>query len=159
MRFVVRLDGAQSAVAIERGASGWRVVVDDQEFEVQVERTPDGGWRARTDGADVLVERRARAVRVDGAAAEVEVVGLARGAGAGEAHAGGEVRPPMPGRIRAVLVREGDEVQAGQPLVVLEAMKMQNEIPAPVHARVAQVLAREGATVEPKDVLVVLERL
>jgi glutaconyl-CoA decarboxylase len=56
----------------------------------------------------------------------------------------------------AVKVRPGQKVQAGQCLVVLEAMKMQNEVPAPADGTVQEVRVREGQLVEARDVLVVL---
>lgn len=71
--------------------------------------------------------------------------------------AGGEpVKSPMPGTILDVKVKAGDAVKAGQCVCVLEAMKMENEIPAPKDGTVAQVVASKGATVEAGDVLVVL---
>jgi biotin carboxyl carrier protein len=68
-----------------------------------------------------------------------------------------QVVAPMPGRIVRVLVAPGDEVAARQGLVVVEAMKMENELRAPRAARVREVHASEGASVEAGRVLVVLE--
>ena len=68
-----------------------------------------------------------------------------------------EVRPPMPGRIVRVAVKPGDRVARHAPLAVLEAMKMQNEIPAPVAGRVREVRVKVGQGVLVSDVLVVLE--
>ena len=68
-----------------------------------------------------------------------------------------EVRPPMPGRIVRVAVKPGDRVARHAPLAVLEAMKMQNEIPAPVAGRVREVRVKVGEGVLVSDVLVVLE--
>ena len=67
------------------------------------------------------------------------------------------VAAPMPGKVIRVLVREGDPVEAGQGLVVVEAMKMQNEMKASRPARVVSVLARAGDTIGAGDTLVVLE--
>ena len=64
---------------------------------------------------------------------------------------------PRPGNLIDVKVKAGDSVKKGDVLVVLEAMKMENEIMAPHDAKVAQVLAAKGATVNTGDVLVVLE--
>lgn len=74
------------------------------------------------------------------------------------APAGGEkITAPMPGTILAVNVTSGSAVKKGDVLMILEAMKMENEIMAPHDAKVAQVLANKGATVNTGDVLVVLE--
>ena len=67
-----------------------------------------------------------------------------------------EIRAIIPGRIVAVAVVPGDTVQAGQTLLAVEAMKMQNELRAPRAGTVTRVPAGAGATVEVGDVLVVL---
>jgi biotin carboxyl carrier protein len=67
------------------------------------------------------------------------------------------VAAPMPGKVIRVLVKEGDPVEAGQGLVVVEAMKMQNEMKASRPARVVSVLAKAGDTIGAGDTLVVLE--
>jgi biotin carboxyl carrier protein len=68
-----------------------------------------------------------------------------------------DVKAPMPGKVIRLLVREGDEVQAGQGLAVVEAMKMQNELKALRAGRVLRVAVKDGATVGAGDVLVTLE--
>jgi biotin carboxyl carrier protein len=101
------------------------------------------GWRFELR---VESERRAslrdRAARVGGAAG-----------------AGGplEIRAIIPGRIVAVTVAVGDEVTTGQQVLVLEAMKMQNELRAPRDGRIAKVVAVPGANVEVGDPLLVIE--
>ena len=70
--------------------------------------------------------------------------------------AGEPVNAPMPGNILRIDVKEGDKVKAGQTLLILEAMKMENEIIAANDGTVAQVLVNKGASVNSGDVLVVL---
>jgi biotin carboxyl carrier protein len=67
------------------------------------------------------------------------------------------LRAVIPGRVVSVAVAQGDTVTAGQPLLVLEAMKMQNELRAPRDGSVSRVVATAGTTVELGDVLVVIE--
>jgi biotin carboxyl carrier protein len=68
-----------------------------------------------------------------------------------------EVRAAMPGKVVAVLVEVGATVEAGQGLLVIEAMKMENEIGAPRDGRVAKVHVAPGQPVEPGEILVTLE--
>jgi acetyl/propionyl-CoA carboxylase alpha subunit len=79
-----------------------------------------------------------------------------RGAGAG-ADGPRAVKAPMPGRVVRMLVNAGDEVEQGQGLVVIEAMKMQNELKSPKAGRVAKVGVGVEETVGAGDVLVVIE--
>ena len=70
--------------------------------------------------------------------------------------AGEPVTAPMPGNIVRVEVKQGDKVKSGQLLVILEAMKMQNEIVAPKDGTVAQVVVKTGEKVDTGAALVVL---
>ncbi len=64
------------------------------------------------------------------------------------------LKAPMPGKIIDVLVREGSDVLRGEPLVILEAMKMQNEIQSPVNGKVVKVKAKANTNVMKDDILV-----
>jgi len=64
------------------------------------------------------------------------------------------LKAPMPGKIIDVLVREGSNVLRGEPLVILEAMKMQNEIQSPVNGQIIKVLAKPNSNVMKDDILV-----
>ncbi len=101
-------------------------------------------------------------VHVDGAVVRALVdAGRARftggGARGGERDGGQHVTAPMPGKVVQLLVAPGDEVEARQGVVVVEAMKMENELTAPRAGRVAEVTVAEGASVEAGKVLVVIE--
>ena len=64
------------------------------------------------------------------------------------------IKAPMPGKIFDVLVREGSTVLKGEPLVILEAMKMQNEILSPVNGMIEKVMAKPNTNVMKDDLLV-----
>jgi biotin carboxyl carrier protein len=64
---------------------------------------------------------------------------------------------PMPGKVIAVLVSEGDTVEKGQGLVIVEAMKMENEVRSPIAGAVKEIKVKPGETVEGGAVLVVVE--
>jgi len=68
-----------------------------------------------------------------------------------------KITAPMPGRVVRILVAENEEVEAGQGIVVVEAMKMQNEIKSPKKGIVKKLSAVAGATVSPGDILAVVE--
>jgi biotin carboxyl carrier protein len=71
---------------------------------------------------------------------------------------GGKViRPPMPGKIIAVKVKEGDTVKSGDVVLILEAMKMANEITSPYIGRVREVRVSNGQSVAPEDILIEIE--
>ena len=70
----------------------------------------------------------------------------------------GAVTAPLPGLVLRLEVKEGDSVQAGQPLLVMEAMKMENVVPAPYHGTVRQVFVSEGDSVAEGDPLVEVAR-
>jgi pyruvate carboxylase subunit B len=69
----------------------------------------------------------------------------------------GDVAPPMPGRVVKVLVAQGDAVKAGDPLLIIEAMKMESRVPAPVDGTVAAVYVTEGDNVKTDETLIQLE--
>jgi biotin carboxyl carrier protein len=100
------------------------------------------GWRF-----EVSVEPAARAALRDRAR---------RGASVGRAHASLVVRAPIPGRIAAVRVIDGQAVEAGEALLTLEAMKMENVVRAPRAGTIARVAIGAGQTVELGDALVEL---
>jgi biotin carboxyl carrier protein len=80
-----------------------------------------------------------------------------RGTGAAQAAGTQQVLAPMPGKVVKILVKAGDEVKARQGLVVIEAMKMENELRSPKDGRVSEVHVAEGASVEAGRLLVVVE--
>ena len=69
----------------------------------------------------------------------------------------GAIRAPLPGKVLSIKCKVGDSVQAGEALLVLESMKMENAIMAPKSGRVREVPIVEGATVAAGDVLLVIE--
>jgi len=69
----------------------------------------------------------------------------------------GHVTTSMPGTIVEVLVKAGDSIKAGDPVLVIEAMKMENEVPAPVTGRIKAIHVGKGDTVNPDEALVEIE--
>jgi glutaconyl-CoA/methylmalonyl-CoA decarboxylase subunit gamma len=143
-----------------------RLRVADASHDVEVERRRDGAFRVTVDGEafDVATpEARVDVVRgvavVDGAEVPVRVeevrAGPADGGRASQARS--RVRSPMVGRLVAVRVREGAQVQRGDVLFVLEAMKMQNEVRSPSAGTVARIAAQPGETLDTERVVLEIE--
>ena len=118
----------------------YRVTLNDRVYEVEVELAE----------AMLLSEYQTIAPATVSAAAPVEAPAAAAAPVAAPvvAGAGDAVVAPMPGTILKVNVNNGDSVQEGQVLVVLEAMKMENEILAPKAGKVTQVVASRGSSVD-----------
>ncbi len=160
MTLTVMVDGRAVPLELEREGEGWTangraasvleaepgiysVLIEGRSFEARIERTEEA-W----------------AVTIGGRRFEIEVADPRRLSRRSHRfdHAGRQrVTAPMPGRVVRVLVAEGDAVEAGQGIAVIEAMKMQNELKATKSGRVAALSVREGATVAAGEVLAVIE--
>lgn len=138
------------------GGTPFKVVVlrDDGEATVKVAGRP---YKVKLkDDQTVLVDGREYRVEVTGRTA---VGRQATKAAKGPAKAAerGAVRALMPGKVLSIRVQEGQQVVAGTLLLILEAMKMENEIRAPVDGTVKRIAVTAGQTVNNGDVMVVLE--
>ena len=153
---------------IERTAGGgYQVAVGARSYQVDVARVREGVYSLRIDGGqhEVAVRRRADGSYEVGdahGAAVVEVADplaylAAQGAGAQGVRRRRRVTAYMPGRVVALLVAEGQAVTAGQGVLVLEAMKMQNEIQAEHDGAVTRILVEPGQSVDGGDPLFELE--
>ena len=170
MKFEVHLDGASGkrkhVVELEREGESYRVLLDGkaldanplmvaaytlsillggQSFEVHVTPTLQGNLKLQSGPHEFT--------------AEVEDPRSWRGRKQGGLQTEGrqQVLSPMPGKVIRLLVKEGETVETGQGLVIIEAMKMQNEIRAPKTGKVERLLAKEGQTVNAGEVLAWVE--
>jgi biotin carboxyl carrier protein len=172
MTFEVEVGGRTRTVSVERGGAigpdggRFRVRVDDQVHEVDARRTGVGLTLILPgDGRsiDVALTEHGRGewlVQLPHVALEatVDARRRERGPAAGPAGAGAQrVTAPMPGRVVRLLVKVGDEVALRQGLVVVEAMKMENELGSPKAGRVKDIAVTEGQSVEAGRLLVVIE--
>jgi biotin carboxyl carrier protein len=137
--------GTRRIVDARRTTMGWSIAYQDDRrvVDVAVVEEPRGG---------VVVELPHLTI-----AALVDGRRFRSADAAGAAGGPGEIVAPMPGRIVRVLVAPGDEVAARQGVVVVEAMKMENELTAPRAGRVAEISVVEGQSVEAGLILVRLE--
>jgi biotin carboxyl carrier protein len=166
MKFEVQLTGSSGkklrTVELERHADRWRISLDGQQvhadaveinphtlslllegqsYEVHIRESPDGVLRLETGFQEFtaeVVDPRAWRGRRHGAV---------------EAEGRQQVLAPMPGKVVRILVQAGDQVEAGQGLLVVEAMKMQNEIRSPKGGTVERLHVKEGQPVNAGEVL------
>ena len=162
MKFEVMINSTRRIVELERDANKWRVsldgepadadvaeiarnifsvLLDGKSYELRVTSNPSGTITLQTGRneftAEVLDPRAWRGRRH----------------GALEAEGRQQILAPMPGKIVRVLVQAGEKVQAGQGLLVVEAMKMQNEIRSPKSGSVERLLVKEGQPVNAGETL------
>ena len=169
--YEVEINGRTHAVSIDRNAAGGFVVrVGGRPRDVEAVRVGSFGLSLliggaagisrevqiapATAGGELLVglEGRTVAASVDG-----RRFGRSGHDAGARAHGEQNVVAPMPGRVVRLLVSAGDEVQAKQPVIVVEAMKMENELRAPKAGTVKDVAVAAGASVEAGRVLLVIE--
>jgi biotin carboxyl carrier protein len=166
MKFVATVGATVERVDVTGGEGRYQVTIGDRVWEVDARLTPPGICSLLVDGAswvaDVTPEADALAVEVAGERyvirIEEEIRHRIRTRGGMAAGAGGQtLTAPLPGKITHVAVRPGDAVLAGDTLVVIEAMKMENEFKASQPGTVREVRVTAGQAVNPGDVLVIVE--
>jgi biotin carboxyl carrier protein len=142
----VSIDGRRlDADAVEVAPHTFSVLLNGESHQIRVAPRPDGTLTLHTGLAEYH--------------AEVSDPRSWRGRrhGALEAQGRQQVAAPMPGKVIRLLVKPGDAVGAGQGLLVVEAMKMQNEIRSPKSGKVEKLLVQEGQAVNAGEVLVWVE--
>ncbi len=160
------------------------ITIDGKSYRLELERV-EGRWLSRLDGREievdaVLARPDVLSLRIGNKAFEVKCERVANDLHlwVGSARFAAEVRDPrslrsrarvvddrgpkkltapMPGKIVRVLVSQGTEVEAGAGVLVVEAMKMQNEIKSPKKGTIQKILVSEGAAVNAGDVLAIVE--
>jgi len=157
-------DGEPVDVIVDGKDRHFRVQVGGQEISLEAQRLSDhllsvsaNGKQKRVfvvgSGARTYVSIEGRIFVFDNAAQ----VFNNRGSGRGVATASGAITSPMPGNLIKVLVKEGDSVSEGQPLVIVEAMKMENEIRSPSEGIVKTIRYAVGDLVAAGVPIVELE--
>lgn len=131
------------ALTLDHGAVS--MIIDGESFGVEFDEGADDVsvlLRGHIARVDIANERQ---LRMRAATAQFSVEGRQL------------LTAPMPGKVVKVLVKVGDEVQAGQGVVVVEAMKMENELKSPKAGKVTELFCKEGQTVENGAKLIVVE--
>lgn len=126
----------------------FNITVNGQAYEVEVEEVGGAAVPATPKAAAPVAAPAPKAAPAPAAAPAPKAAPVPAGAAT--------VSAPMPGKILSINVKAGDSVKRGDVLLILEAMKMQNEIMAPADGKVADVRVTAGQTVSTGDAMVVL---
>jgi biotin carboxyl carrier protein len=166
MKYEVFIDGHLHLVELERAEKGYQCTVDGEPFAIDVAMT------ARDVLSIIHSGRQYEAKREYSLLGETHVIIgserffaevrdprslRSRRAAAGHEAGPAKIIAPMPGKIVRLIAAEGDEVEVGQGLVVVEAMKMQNEIKSTKKGKVTRIAVKEASAVNAGDLLAIVE--
>ena len=165
MKLLARVNNQTVPVEVTRTGETFTVVVGERRYTVDVRSVLPGTYSLLIENRahEAVVQRQpeSRVVHLNGSVFAVDLADPRQRSGRrsapGEASGRRAVKAPMPGKVVRVLVRAGDAVKYNQGLLVLEAMKMQNEIKAPKAGHVHQVAVEPDTAVNAGDLLVVIE--
>ena len=164
MIYDVTIDGRNHRLELNRSDGRWTCRLEGREVEVDA-------VLARPDVLSLRLGNQAYEIKCERVGSELHLwVGSVRFAAevrdprslrgrtrAADDHGPKKLIAPMPGKVVRVLAREGETVDSGAGILVVEAMKMQNEIKSPKKGTIQKVLVREGAPVNAGDVLAIVD--
>jgi biotin carboxyl carrier protein len=165
MTFDVIIEGKPHRLEVDRKGDAWACKLDGKPIHADAIVSRPNIISLIIDGKSYEVKREQSGgevhIWVQGARYSAEIRDprslRSRRAGAETAAGPKKLTAPMPGKVVRLLVKEKEEVDQGQSLLVVEAMKMQNELKSPKKGVVQKFLVAEGAAVNPGDVLVIVE--
>ena len=153
----MELDTDRDAVGAQVGTRRHLVILDDQKASIRTafldNRRIEFGWSRVDDDYVILIEGIEYRIAVHDARGE-KATKFRRKATAETGDT--EIKAPIPGMISKVLVAEGDKVKKDQPLLTLDAMKLENEIASPKDGTIKSIAAKAGAKVDKGQTLVVV---
>ena len=168
MIYYAKLNGETRKIRIEKNADTYVVTIGDKVFRVDHRELQSLGSHSllidsKCYDASVADIEGARLVSIGGEKFEIGLTDeLAFRAGTPSFHHGHAdeevIKTPMPGMVVAIEVERGQKIEAGTPVIIVEAMKMQNEIASVGGGVVAEILVRAGDTVESNQKLAVIKR-
>ncbi len=144
-KYSISVEGAEYVVEIEENAPGeYRVRVGEKVVTVTARETPTEQSKTGPAGRE-----------------QKSVSGGSGGDAAKKAGTGITVKviSPMPGNVESVVVSKDAVVNYGDPIIILEAMKMKNEIPSPTNGIVREVLVKKGDTIDSEDTIAIIEEV
>jgi len=166
MKLLAELNNEKHDVEIRRDGDRIFASIDGRSYELEASEPEPNVFLLKHDGKiyEVYVspeDTNTSRVRIGSHEFEITVHDPKRLRGSGSGHGDreglAEIKTAMPGKVVRVLVEHGTEVKKGDGIIVVEAMKMQNEMKSPKDGVVKDIRALEGATVNAGDVLAVIE--
>ena len=164
MIYDITINGRNYRLELDRAENRWACRLDGRTLDVDV-------VMVRPDVLSLRIGDRAFEVQYDRIAGEIQIsVGSERYVAeirdprslrgrtrAADDHGPKKLTAPMPGKVVRILAHQGSEIEAGAGLLVVEAMKMQNEVKSPKKGKVQKILVTEGTAVNAGDVLAIVE--
>ena len=161
MKLQAEVGDQKHEVEIKREGDKLFANVDGRQYELEFSEPERGVYLFKHEGRIFEASVSDGHVRIGGSEFDIRLVDpkRLRGGGAGHDHDDGiaEIKTAMPGKVVRILVEVGAEVEKGDGIVVVEAMKMQNELKSPKAGLVKDIRAAEGSTVGTNDVLATIE--
>jgi biotin carboxyl carrier protein len=164
MIYDILIDGRSHRLDLARNGEGWSCRVDGREIEIDAVMLGADVFSLRIGNRAYEVERELVSeglnlwIGEQCFAAEVRDPRSLKGRGrAVDDHGPRKLIAPMPGKVVRILVSQGQAVDQGAGVLVVEAMKMQNEIKSPKKGSIQKLMVREGAAVNAGDVLAIVE--
>lgn len=163
MKLIVKVNGEPHEVNADISGNMLTATVNGREISVEVSRPEPNAYLIR-EGLRVREFHTSpdrKTISIDGHDLDIEVIdpknAPAGGSSASAADGVAEIKTAMPGKVVKVIANVGDDIASGDPVIVVEAMKMQNEMRSPKDGVVREILFSEGDTVAAGDVLAIID--
>ena len=168
MKLQAELNGEKHEIEIKRDGEKVFAEIDGRSYELEASEPEPNIFLLKNENKiyEIFVSPRANAtdpfqVKVKNSEFEINLIDpkRLRSAGSGAEHGEGlaEIKTAMPGKVVRVLAQQGAEIKIGEGVIVVEAMKMQNEMKSPKDGTIKEIRFAEGETVNAGDVLAVIE--
>jgi biotin carboxyl carrier protein len=158
MRYQFVWNGKEYELTLERQGAGYRAVVDGQSYPFEMLEMQPGQLSLRFDNRPVSLfwaaDQDGKWISLQGCTYRLGKASPRRSRQAAGSSREITLRAPMPAQVLAIRVSVGEMVEAGQTLLLLEAMKMEIRLPAPRRGQIARILVREGEMVARDQILV-----
>lgn len=168
MKLQAELNNKNQEIEIERDGEKVFARVDDRKYELEVSEVEPNVFLLKHENKiyEIFVAPQADKnapyhVKAKNQEFEIKLIDPKRlrgsNASGGQTDGLAEIKTAMPGKVVRVLAEQGTEIKSGEGVIIVEAMKMQNEMKSPKDGTVKEIRFKEGATVNTGDVLVIIE--